>query len=106
MGIFRLPWGGVLLETSSPPFMSRSPGHLLNFGANEQPRTSGPSARGRSVIHLLVRFSVALVKVGDTLVNEELIRQGLVWVFTGYCDGPICQRALFFDMAVSVNVLP
>lgn len=26
--------------------------------------------------------TVAFVRVGDTLVNEELIRQGLAWVFT------------------------
>jgi len=30
--------------------------------------------------------TVAFVKVGDTLVNEELIRQGFAWVFTRYCD--------------------
>jgi len=30
------------------------------------------------------------VRVGDTLVNEELIRQGLAWVFTRYCDRAIC----------------
>jgi micrococcal nuclease len=34
---------------------------------------------------------VAVVQVGDTLVNEELIRQGLAWVFTRYCDRPICE---------------
>ena len=35
--------------------------------------------------------TVAFVRVGDTLVNEELIRQGLAWVFTCYCDRPICK---------------
>jgi len=34
---------------------------------------------------------VAFVRVGDTLVKEELIRQGLAWMFTQYCDRPICQ---------------
>ena len=34
--------------------------------------------------------TVAFVKVGDTVVNEELIRQGLARVFTRYCDRPIC----------------
>jgi micrococcal nuclease len=34
--------------------------------------------------------TVAFVRVGNTLVNEELIRQGLAWVFTTYCDRPIC----------------
>ncbi len=36
--------------------------------------------------------TVAFVRVGDTLVNEKLGRQGLAWVFTRYCDRPICQE--------------
>ena len=36
--------------------------------------------------------TVAFVRVGDALVNEELIREGLVWVFTRYCDRPIRQE--------------
>jgi endonuclease YncB( thermonuclease family) len=32
------------------------------------------------------------VKVTNTGVNEEMIRQGLAWVFTRYCDRPICQE--------------
>ena len=35
--------------------------------------------------------TVALVSVGSISVNEELIRQGLAWVFTRYCDRPICE---------------
>jgi micrococcal nuclease len=35
--------------------------------------------------------TVAFVRVGDSLINEELIRQGLAWVFTRYCDRPIGQ---------------
>jgi micrococcal nuclease len=35
--------------------------------------------------------TVAFVRVGNVLVNEELIRQGLAWVFTRYCDRPIYQ---------------
>jgi micrococcal nuclease len=38
------------------------------------------------------RRTVALVRVGDTVVNEELIRQGLARVFIRYCDRPICER--------------
>ena len=34
--------------------------------------------------------TVAFVRVGDSLVNEEPIRQGLAWVFTRYCDRAIC----------------
>jgi endonuclease YncB( thermonuclease family) len=36
--------------------------------------------------------TVALVRVKDTLVNEELIRAGLAWVYTRYCDRPICDE--------------
>jgi endonuclease YncB( thermonuclease family) len=36
--------------------------------------------------------TVAFVRVGDTVVNEELIRQGLARVFTRYCDRPVCER--------------
>jgi endonuclease YncB( thermonuclease family) len=35
---------------------------------------------------------VAFVRVGSTLVSQELIRQGLAWVFTRYCDRPLCQE--------------
>jgi len=38
------------------------------------------------------RRTVALVRVGDTVVNEELIRQGLARVFTRYCHRAICQQ--------------
>jgi endonuclease YncB( thermonuclease family) len=38
------------------------------------------------------RRTVAFVRVGDTVVNEELIRQGLARVFTRYCDRAICQE--------------
>jgi micrococcal nuclease len=37
-------------------------------------------------------WTVAFVEVGDTLVNEELARQGLAWVFMRYCDRPMCQK--------------
>ena len=36
--------------------------------------------------------TVAFVRVRDTLVNEELIRAGLAWVYTKYCDRAICQE--------------
>ena len=35
--------------------------------------------------------TVAFVKVGDTVVNEELVRQGLARVFTQYCHRAICE---------------
>jgi endonuclease YncB( thermonuclease family) len=34
--------------------------------------------------------TVALVTVGATLVNEELVRQGLAWVYARYCKRPVC----------------
>jgi endonuclease YncB( thermonuclease family) len=38
------------------------------------------------------RRTVALVRVGDTVVNEELIRQGLARVFTRYYDRALCEQ--------------
>jgi len=36
--------------------------------------------------------TVAFVKVSDTVINDELIRQGLARLFTRYCNRPICQE--------------
>ena len=38
------------------------------------------------------RRTVAVVRVGETVVNEELIRQGLARVFTRYCDRALCEQ--------------
>jgi endonuclease YncB( thermonuclease family) len=38
------------------------------------------------------RRTVAFVKVGDTVVNDELIRQRLARVFSRYCDRPMCEQ--------------
>jgi len=35
---------------------------------------------------------VALVTVSQRLVNEELVNAGFAWVYTRYCDRPICER--------------
>jgi micrococcal nuclease len=35
--------------------------------------------------------TVALVTVGTTLVNEELVREGLAWVYTRYCKRSVCR---------------
>ena len=35
---------------------------------------------------------VALVTVFERLVNEELVNAGFAWVYTRYCDRPICER--------------
>ena len=36
--------------------------------------------------------TVAFVRLGDTLVNAELIRQGLAQIFTRYYDWAICEQ--------------
>ena len=36
--------------------------------------------------------TVALVAVFKRLVNEELVNAGFAWVYTRYCDRPICER--------------
>ena len=36
--------------------------------------------------------TVALVTVSKRLVNEELVNAGFAWVYTRYCDRPICER--------------
>jgi micrococcal nuclease len=35
--------------------------------------------------------TVAIVTVGRTVVNEELIRQGLAWVDAQHCERPVCR---------------
>jgi len=35
--------------------------------------------------------TVALVTVGTTLVNEELVREGFAWVYTRYCKRSVCR---------------
>ena len=35
--------------------------------------------------------TVAFVRVGDTVISEELIRQGLARLFTRCCNRTICQ---------------
>ncbi len=36
--------------------------------------------------------TVALVTVETTLVNQELVRQGLAWVYARYCKRPVCRE--------------
>jgi endonuclease YncB( thermonuclease family) len=36
--------------------------------------------------------TVALLTVFKRLVNEELVNAGFAWVYTRYCDRPICER--------------
>jgi len=43
--------------------------------------------------------TVALVTVFQRLVNEELVSAGFAWVYTRYCDRPICEswKALEYE---------
>ena len=36
--------------------------------------------------------TVGLVHVGTTCVNEELVKEGLAWVYTKYCKRDFCGR--------------
>lgn len=36
--------------------------------------------------------TVGIVFLDGLILNEELITVGLVWVYTRYCDRPICQK--------------
>lgn len=35
---------------------------------------------------------VAVVRIGELVLNEELLREGLAWVQIYYCHEPICQE--------------
>ena len=37
---------------------------------------------------------VGMVYVGDVCVNEEIVRNGLTWVYRYYCKIPICKRLI------------
>jgi endonuclease YncB( thermonuclease family) len=36
--------------------------------------------------------TVGMVLVDSLNLNEELIRVGLAWVYSRYCDRPVCER--------------
>jgi len=36
--------------------------------------------------------TVALVRVEDIILNEELIKEGFAWVYPEYCHRPICSK--------------
>ena len=47
--------------------------------------------------------TVALVRVGDVLLNEELVRVGLAWVYPHYCHRPICNRWYVLEVKAHDN---
>lgn len=42
--------------------------------------------------------TVALVGIDSILLNEELIRAGLAWVYDFYCSEPICESWKSFQL--------
>jgi len=42
--------------------------------------------------------TVAMVAVGVLLLNEELVKAGLAWVYDYYCDKPICESWKWFQL--------
>ena len=36
--------------------------------------------------------TVGIVQIEDVILNKELVKAGLAWVYTRYCDRPICER--------------
>jgi endonuclease YncB( thermonuclease family) len=36
--------------------------------------------------------TVGIVQIEDVILNEELVKAGLAWVYTRYCTQPICER--------------
>jgi len=53
------------------------------FGKSVEVETVETDSSGRTV---------GLVTVDGVLLNEELVNAGLAWVYTPYCDRPICER--------------
>jgi endonuclease YncB( thermonuclease family) len=41
--------------------------------------------------------TVALVRAGNTLINEEMVRSGNSWVHRFYCRAPICDDWLEYE---------
>lgn len=46
---------------------------------------------------------VGLVFVDKTLVNEELVKVGLAWVYWKYCHHPICEGWKNFQLRARMN---
>ena len=49
--------------------------------------------------------TVGLVYVGKKCLNEELIRNGLAWVYKKYCTEPFCNRWLLLEHRARVSKL-
>jgi endonuclease YncB( thermonuclease family) len=46
---------------------------------------------------------VAFVQVENIVVNEELIREGLGWVYVSYCKLPLCAEWQNLELAAQAE---
>jgi micrococcal nuclease len=47
--------------------------------------------------------TVALVSVGQQLLNKELVKAGLAWVYDRYCSEPICEGWKSFQLRARMD---
>ena len=47
--------------------------------------------------------TVAFVRVGSVNVNEELIKEGLAWVYLSYCKLPSCIEWQSLELAAQIE---
>lgn len=47
--------------------------------------------------------TVGIVRLGSACLNEELIQAGFTWVYTRYCDKPVCDRWKLFEQAARAD---
>jgi len=47
--------------------------------------------------------TVGIVRTGSDCLNEELIKAGYAWVYTQYCDRPICDKWQQFEHAAKAD---
>jgi len=46
---------------------------------------------------------MGIVYLGDTCINEEIIKAGFAWVYHRYCKDPVCQDWLSLEQHAKVN---
>jgi micrococcal nuclease len=47
--------------------------------------------------------TVALVSVDKQLLNKELVKAGLAWVYDRYCSEPICESWRNFQLRAKID---
>ncbi|KJS30420.1 MAG: hypothetical protein VR64_16650 [Desulfatitalea sp. BRH_c12] len=80
-----------------------TPERRQNFGNKARQFTAGLVWRQnvRVVEHGTDRYGriIGMVYVDDVCVNEELVKQGLAWVYPPYCTLPICDAWTVLEAA-------